>query len=99
MIALGIRAVNAFIKNRSIEGGPSQYYLETANSSYLLQVTTYATQTLVGDGFLVSSLIAHSLLARPFRLRLEVDISSLRRVGERYSYPRSRLDILDGGNW
>lgn len=53
IISLGIRAVNAFIKNRNIEGGPSQYYVETANSSYLLQVTTYATQTLVGDGFLV----------------------------------------------
>jgi len=53
VISLGIRAVNAFIKNRNIDGGPYQYYVVTANSSYLLQVTTYAAQTLIGDGFLL----------------------------------------------
>ena len=39
-----------------IGNDPSDYFVRSANNSYLLQVTTYAVQTLFGDGFLVSVL-------------------------------------------
>lgn len=48
-----VRSVNGLIRHVDEPGGASAYFNITADTTYMMQDSLYAIQTLIGDAFVV----------------------------------------------
>lgn len=74
------RAQIGFIRFGGIPGGATNYFFNTSDPLYLTTKVLYVTQTLIGDMFIVSILLA---LVKTHRFGIIADIQTVYSLGQK----------------